>query len=109
MPIGSQLEQLKQQLEQELALPASPKSTSSSTFSSSGTSSVRRSIHQWGDGAGLSVEQFIAALQSLPMQRRVRWKSVYPAIGTGSRGQVFHAINLDTGACLYGCVAVFSL
>jgi oligoendopeptidase F len=98
VPIGSQLEQLKLKLEQELARPASPGSAGSNTFSSTSSSSVRSSIHQWGDGTGLTVEQFTAALQSLPMQRRVRWKSVYPAIGTGSRGQVFHAINLDTGA-----------
>jgi hypothetical protein len=98
VPIGSQLEQLKQKLEQELARPASPGATGITTTSSG---SLRRSIHQWGDGSGLTVEQFTAALQSLPMQRRMRWKSMYPAIGTGSRGQVFHAINLDTGALLH--------
>jgi hypothetical protein len=102
--VSSQLEQLKQKLENELAQPAVPGAANSTTSSivtittSSSRSSTHSSIHQWGNGAGLTVEQFTAALQSLPMQRRVRWKSMYPAIGTGSRGQVFHAINLDTGA-----------
>jgi hypothetical protein len=103
VPVSSQLELLKQKLESELAQPAvagAAASTASSitTITRSGKSSTHSSIHQWGNGAGLTVEQFTAALQSLPMQRRVRWKSLYPAIGTGSRGQVFHAINLDTGA-----------
>jgi hypothetical protein len=51
--------------------------------------------HQWGQG--LSVGQFTAALQALPMQQRVRWKSVYPEIGAGARGKVYQAINLETG------------
>jgi hypothetical protein len=102
VPVSSQLEQLKQKLENELAQPAVPGAANSNassitTITSSSRSSTHSSIHQWGNGAGLTVEQFKAALQSLPMQRRVRWKSMYPAIGTGSRGQVFHAINLDTG------------
>ncbi|KAF6262730.1 kinase-like domain-containing protein [Scenedesmus sp. NREL 46B-D3] len=106
VPVVSQLEQLKQQLEDKLARPAVTATTASSSSSSttlttsSSNSSMCSSIHQWGDGAGLTVEQFTAALQSLPMQRCMRWKSLYPAIGTGSRGQVFHAINLDTGGTL---------
>jgi hypothetical protein len=31
------------------------------------------------------------------MQQRVRWKSVYPEIGSGARGKVYQAINLETG------------
>jgi hypothetical protein len=116
VPTGNQLEQLKQKLESELAQPAVPGAadstpssiTTTTTSSSSPSNSTCRSIHQWGDGAGLTVEQFTAALQSLPMQRRVRWKSLYPAIGTGSRGQVFHAINLDTGASGYAAAGRFS-
>jgi hypothetical protein len=51
--------------------------------------------HQWGQG--LSTKGFAAALQALPMQQKLRWKSLYPAIGTGSRGKVYQAVNLDTG------------
>lgn len=52
--------------------------------------------HRWGKG--LSVKGFTAALQALPMQQQLRWKSLYPAIGTGSRGKVYQAVNLETGA-----------
>jgi hypothetical protein len=51
--------------------------------------------HQWG--TGLTVPQFMGALQALPLQKQVRWKSLYPAIGTGSRGKVYQAVNLETG------------
>lgn len=51
--------------------------------------------HQWGQG--LSAKGFAAALQALPLQQKLRWKSLYPAIGTGSRGKVYQAVNLDTG------------
>lgn len=101
-----QLELLKQQLETKLHRPASPGSSSSTgstlhvtTIQDSPAPAATEPIHRWGDGSGLTVEQFKAALQSLPMQQRVRWKSVYPAIGSGARGQVFQAVNLDTGAC----------
>lgn len=54
--------------------------------------------HTWGHG--LSVGQFKAAVEALPMQQPLRWKSLYPAIGSGARGQVFQAVNLDTGGLL---------
>lgn len=57
--------------------------------------------HHWGQG--LSVKAFTAALQALPMQQQLRWKTLYPAIGTGSRGKVYQAVNLDTGVCMCGC------
>ncbi|KAF8057890.1 mkh1 [Scenedesmus sp. PABB004] len=63
--------------------------------------------HAWGDGGGLSVAQFTAAVAALPLQRKVRWRSLYPAIGEGSRGKVFQAVNLDTGGTL--AVKVVSL
>jgi hypothetical protein len=37
-------------------------------------------------------------MQALPQQQAVSWKSLYPAIGEGSRGKVYQAVNLDTGA-----------
>lgn len=48
--------------------------------------------HQWG--TGLSVEQFITALQTLPGYARVSWTSYYPAVGTGSRGAV-HQVHMQ--------------
>lgn len=52
--------------------------------------------YSWG--RGLSVPQFMAAVQALPMQRKVQWRSMQPPIGTGSRGKVYQAVNLHTGA-----------
>jgi hypothetical protein len=39
--------------------------------------------------------------QALPQQQTVSWKSLYPAVGEGSRGKVYQAVNLDTGACVF--------
>ena len=56
--------------------------------------------HQWG--TGLTMPQFMAALQALPLQKQVRWKSLYPAIGAGSRGKVYQAVNMETGMVIMG-------